>query len=82
MPIKTYNEKVFAFQRTYQKTSVIVMGNLDFEHNIDITIKDSKFNKKLKFDIVHGDNDIKINRKKLSANLKAGEIKVIEFTKE
>ena len=82
IPIKTFNDKIFAFQRNYHKTSIIVMGNLDFQNNIDITIKDSKFNKKLKFDIIHGDNDIKINRKKLSTGLKAGEIKVIKFAKE
>ena len=42
-------------------------------------LKIPKLNKKLNFEVIHGDNDIELKRNKLVTNLKAGEVKVVKF---
>lgn len=82
--LKTDNDKVFAFtisknNKNKKLEKIIVIGNLDFNNETKNTeIKDVKSNKKLNFEIVHGDNNIKFKGKKLLLNLKAGEIIVLK----
>ncbi len=82
VPIKTNDEKVFAFlisKKGKETEQIVVLGNLDFKnYKNDLTIKIPKLNKKSKFELIHGDNNIKFNHKKLHTNLKAGEIKIIK----
>ena len=84
--LKTEDKNIFAFtvtsgnkkNKNFQK--IITIGNLDFKNSKNnIIIKDSKLNKKLNFEVVHGDNNITISRRKLLTNLKSGEIKVIKI---
>ena len=82
--IKTDDEKVFAFtiSKSLDKKieKIIVLGNLNFKNDKkNITIKDSQLNKKLNFEIIHGDNNIRMHGKRLTTNLKAGEIRVLKF---
>ena len=45
-PLKTNNQKVFAYMFANQKKRVITIGNLDFENNQKVTVKIPKFNTK------------------------------------
>ena len=76
---KTFNEKVFAYERTLNKDRIIVIGNLDFTKDKNIvTIKVPKLKKHTDFDIIKG-SDIKIKKNFIITGLKAGEIKVIRI---
>lgn len=79
VPLKTNDEKVFAFCIDGGGEKIFAVGNLDFtKDKKQFSIK-IKTDKKSKFEIIHGDDKIKISRKKLSTSLKAGEIKVIKI---
>ena len=78
-PLKTDNEKVFAFRRDLNKKSIIVIGNLDFKNpQYKITIKAPGVRKKNDFAILTGNENIKTARNKIFTDMDAGEIKVIE----
>ena len=80
IPIKTKDEKVFAYSRTLGKNTVIVVGNLDFAKSKDkIVVKTPKIKRKTILDIERGDSDIKTGRNRLTTSLKPGEIKVIKI---
>lgn len=79
VPLKTDDEKIFAFCIEGDREKIIAIGNLDFEKaKKQFSIK-IKTDKKSKFEIIHGDDNIKISQKKLSTSLKAGEVKVIKI---
>ena len=62
-----------------KSNGILIIANLHFkEDKNNVIIKNSKFNKKLKFEIVHGDNNIEFSTRKLSTSLKAGEIKILK----
>ncbi len=81
-PLKTDNEYVFAYTRTLNKETVVVIGNLDFENPQNkITLKVPNLNKKKSFlDIVAGNDNIKTENKKIFTDLDAGEIKVLKIS--
>ena len=78
IPLKTKNEKVFAFIINGETEKLIVIGNLDFQNSTEKIIFKTNLNKITKFDIIHGDDNIKLSHKKLNTNLKAGEVKIIK----
>ncbi len=45
-PLKTTNQKVFAYMFSNNVKKVITIGNLDFEHKTKVTVKVPKFNPK------------------------------------
>ena len=45
-PLKTNNQKVFAYMFANNIKKVITIGNLDFEHSTKVTVKVPKFNPK------------------------------------
>ena len=84
--LKTEDKSVFAYElksenkkeKIYKK--IIVIGNLDFKNSKNnVVIKDGKLNKKSNFELIHGDNNITLGKRKLITDLKAGEIKVIKI---
>ena len=81
--IKTKDDKIFAFMITLKGENLqrlIVYGNLDFKNSKEkVTIKIPKISKYADVDIIHGDNSIKIHRKKLETDLTAGEIEIIKI---
>ncbi len=80
IPLKIQDKKIFAFIIDGGQENILALGNLDFKNDKSkITIKNSRINKNLKFNLIHGDNNIKIGRKKIETSLKAGEIKIIKF---
>lgn len=81
--IKTNDENIFGFTITDKKDKnekLIVYGNLDFENTKNnVTIKIPKLSKKSYAEIIHGDNSIKIHRRKLTTTLTAGEIEIVKI---
>lgn len=81
VPLKTNDDKVFAFTRNLNNTSILVIGNLNFEEAKNkICLKDSNFSKKNKIEIIKG-NNVKFVKKSIQTDLEAGEIKIIKLTK-
>jgi hypothetical protein len=81
IPLKTKEEKVFAFIRMYNNDRYLVLGNLDFDSpKSDIKIKNKLFKKNTDYKILHSDsNTIKFTRKHCEFSLNAGEVQVIKF---
>ncbi|MBR6127907.1 hypothetical protein IKQ21_09510, partial [bacterium] len=79
IPLKTNDEKVFAFERSLNKNRVIVFGNLDFKNEKDsIRIKVPKLKKNADFDMING-QCAEISRNEIKTELDAGEIKVMRI---
>jgi len=76
--LKCDKEKVFAYSRSYQGNSVIVIGNLDHKHSQKkITVKVSGLKKNQRLNIVHGSANYKIRKNRLFIDLAPSEIKVL-----
>ena len=76
--MKTDKEKVFAFSRSYQGETVIVVGNLDYKHpQKHVTIKVSGLKKKKDLIVIEGLTNYKTKKNKLLLDLDAGEIRVL-----
>lgn len=79
-PLKVDKEKVFAFSRSYQGDTIIVIGNLDYKHSQKhITVKVSGLKKKKDLQIIEGLTNHKTKNNKLLTDLEAGEIKVLRI---
>ena len=79
-PLKVDKEKVFAFSRSYQGDTIIVIGNLDYKHaQKHITVKVSGLKKKKDLQIIEGLTNHKTKNNKLLTDLEAGEIKVLRI---
>ena len=79
-PVKTENEKVFAYSRKLKDNTIIVIGNLDFKNPQNgISIKDNSINKKTGIEIIAGNDNIKLVRRHIHTDLSPGEIKVIRL---
>ncbi len=79
-PIKTENDKVFAFSRKLKNDTIIVIGNLDFKNpQNEISIKDKNINKKTELEIITGNDNIKLVRRRIHTDMNPGEIKVIRL---
>ncbi len=81
-PIKTNNDKVFAFSRSLKNSKIIVLGNLDFKNPQNgISIKVRNLNKKIELDLLTGNDNVKLVKNKIHTDLNPGEIKVIQLKK-
>lgn len=78
--LKTDKEKVFAFSRSYQGDTIIVIGNLDFKHQQKrVSIKIPGLKKKKEPQIIEGLANFKTKNNKIITDLEAGEIKVLRM---
>ena len=79
-PLKCDKEKVFAYSRTYQGQTIVVIGNLDHKHSQKrAMIKISGLKKNQKLNIIHGMANYKVRKNTLLTDLNAGEIKVLRI---
>ena len=79
-PLKSDKEKVFAFSRSYQGDTIIVVGNLDYKHpQKRVTIKVSGLKKKKDLQVIEGLTNYKTKKNRLLTDLEAGEIKVLRI---
>ena len=79
-PLKTDKEKVFAFSRSYQGESIIVLGNLDYKHpQKRISVKVSGLKKRKTLDVIEGYPNYRTKNNKLLTDLEPAEIKVLHM---
>ena len=79
-PLKSDKERVFAFSRSYQGDTIIVVGNLDYKHpQKRVTIKVSGLKKKKDMQVIEGLTNYKTRNNKLLTDLEPGEIKVLRI---
>ena len=78
--LKSDRDKVFAYSRSYQGDTIVVIGNLDYKHpQKHVTIKASGFKKKKDVEVIEGLRNFRIRNNKLLTDLEAGEIKVLRM---
>lgn len=79
-PILTKRDKVFAYTRTYQGDTIVVVGNMDFKHpQRRVTLKVAGIKKKSSLDVIHGMKNYKTGKNKIYTDLDSGEIKVFKL---
>lgn len=79
-PILTKRDKVFAYTRTYQGDTIVVVGNMDFKHpQRRVTLKVAGIKKKSRLDVIHGMKNYKTGKNKIYTDLDSGEIKVFKL---
>ncbi len=80
IPLSSDNEKIFAYQRTYNKKSVVVIINRNLVNTEDVSVKIKNIKKKSKITFIKDIDDRKLDKSILSAKLKPAGI--IVFTIE
>ena len=79
-PLKSGKDRIFAYSRSYQGETIIVVGNLDQKRSQKrVIIKVSGINKKENLELIHGMPNYKTKKNKLYTDLEAGEIKVLRI---
>ena len=76
-PLKTNNKNIFAYQRTYNKKSVIVIINRDLVETQDIKVKIKNIKSKSKINYIKQPNLAKLVKSTFSGKLKPAEIVII-----
>ena len=79
-PLKVDKERVFAFSRSYQGDTIVVIGNLDYKHpQKRVIVKVSGLKKKKDMQVIEGLTNYKTRKNKLLTDLEPGEIKVLRM---
>ena len=79
IPLKTSSPSVFAYERSYDKESVIVIGNLDFKRTQKVVVNVPKLTKDMASMPIKISNIPLIDKRKIKTDLNPGEIQVIYF---
>ena len=78
VPIKTDNNKIFAYARCYEGKTIVVIGNLDYENKYKkTTIRLSGLNKRRNIEFIKGSNNLRYRIRKIYTDLEPGETKVL-----
>lgn len=79
-PLKVNNDRVFAYTRSYQGDTIIVLGNLDSKHyQKKLSVKVSGLKKKQHLNVIHGMANYKTRKNVLYTDLGPNEIKVLRI---
>lgn len=79
-PLKCNNDRVFAYSRSYQGETLVVIGNLDQKRNQRrITVKVPGVKKKESLGLIHGMPNYRTGKNKIYTDMEAGEIKVLRI---
>lgn len=79
-PIKTDKPCVFAYTRSYQGETILVVGNLDYKHSQKrVKIKVSGIKKDQVVEIIQGQGNCKARKNKLFVDLEAAQIRVFRI---
>jgi len=81
IPLRTSSPSVFAYSRTFNKKSIIVVGNLDFKKDQDAKIYIPKINNDLISIPIKILSIPKVTRGKIRTKLVPGEVQVLYFEK-
>ncbi|MBD5402654.1 hypothetical protein HDR58_07640 [bacterium] len=76
-PLKTGNQKVFAYTFVHNKKRVITIGNLDFNNSAKATVRIPKYSQRYNILPIKISNMPEIRKDKVSLNLAPGEIVVL-----
>lgn len=79
VPLKTTSEYVFAYARSYDKKSVIVIGNLDFKKTHNVKVSVPKITNELSSIPIKVLNIPKISNGKITTDLAPGDVQVLFF---
>ena len=78
VPLKTLEETVYAYARSFDNKTVLVIGNFDYTKEYKkVLVKIPGFTKKYSIDVVKGDCFLKLRRNKLYVDMAPGEIRVL-----
>lgn len=77
--LRTSSSSVFAYSRNFNKTSVIVMGNLDFKNDQDVTVYTPKLDSELDAVPIKISSSPLVTKGKIQTKLSPGEIQVMYF---
>lgn len=77
--LRTTSPSVFAYARSYQNNSIIVIGNLDFKKTQEVTINVPKINNNLMSTPIKISNIPKVLKGKIQTTLAPGEVQVLYF---
>lgn len=80
IPLSTDNEKIFAFQRYYNKKSIVAVMNRNLINTENVKIKIKKLKKKSKINYIKNTDEQSLSNSILTAKMKPGDI--IIFTAE
>lgn len=79
-PIKTDKPSVFAYTRSYQGETILVVGNLDYKHTQKrVKIKVAGIKKDEVLEIIQGQGFCKTRKNKIFVDLEAGQIRVFKI---
>lgn len=79
-PIKTDKPSVFAYTRSYQGETILVVGNLDYKHSQKrVKIKVSGIKKDEVLEIIQGQGYCKTRKNKIFVDLESGQIRVFKI---
>ncbi len=79
-PLKSDKDKVFAYSRSFQGETIIIIGNLDNKHSQKkVYIKISGLKKKQRLNVIHGMANYKTRKNILYTDLEPSEIKVLRI---
>ena len=79
-PLKSDKDRVFAFSRSYQGETIIVLANLDDKHfQKRIMTKVSGLKKNQPLNVIHGSANYKVRKNTLITDLNPNEIKVLRI---
>lgn len=79
IPLRTSSASVFAYARSFNSASIVVMGNLDFRKTIQVTVNVPKLNSKTPSVPIKIYNIPQIFSGKIKTQLDPGEIQVMFF---
>lgn len=80
LPLKTSSINIFAYARTYDKQSVVVIGNLDFKKTQKVVVNIPKFDEEIiSIPIKISANIPQLEKDKITTVLAPGETQVIYF---
>ena len=79
-PLKCDKDKVFAYTRSYQGETIIILGNLDYKHaQKHVVLKINGLKKKDSLEVIQGNENYRLRSNKLYTDLNAGEVKVFKI---
>lgn len=82
VPLRTSSESVFAYSRSLDKETIIVIGSLDFKSTQNVKVTARKINDKLTSIPIKINNIPEVSKGKITTTLAPGEVQVIYFVEE
>lgn len=79
VPLKTSSPSVFSYSRSYDKESVLVIGNLDFKKTQNVTVSAPRINNTLSSIPIKIANIPTVLKGKIETTLLPGEVQVLYF---